>query len=161
MICLYDEPRFRINWKMLFAIAIITITLFFAYDFWRSEQLKNAESIGSCELSLCDCKCYLKGSTPEAVEGKACDLDCAQKFRVGGCELKEGACLELKTPPASISGEQATIANPASEKCLNEGFQLDLRENESGQFGICVFPDGSECEERAFYKGECKFEKQE
>ncbi|MBI5159403.1 DUF333 domain-containing protein [Candidatus Micrarchaeota archaeon] len=156
---MYDEPRFKINWKALVVLIAVAVSAFFIYDFWRSSQQKAVEEIGSCELSLCDCKCYLKGSTPEAVEGKACDLDCAQKFRVAGCELKNSACVELKARGKSF--EETAITNPASEKCIAQGFQLDLRENESSQFGVCVFPDGSECEEWAFYRGECKFEKQE
>jgi hypothetical protein len=33
---------------------------------------------------------------------------------------------------------------------------VDIRTDEAGgQFGICVFADGSECEEWAFFRGEC------
>ena len=47
------------------------------------------------------------------------------------------------------------MPNPASRFCREEGYQLELRTDASGTTGYCVFPDGSECEEWAFYRGEC------
>lgn len=48
------------------------------------------------------------------------------------------------------------IANPASVYCGQAGYTLEIREDEDGaQFGVCVFPDGTECEEWAFFQGEC------
>jgi len=49
------------------------------------------------------------------------------------------------------------LPNPASVYCEENGGKLEIREDESGgQIGICVFPDGSECEEWAFMRGECE-----
>jgi putative hemolysin len=53
------------------------------------------------------------------------------------------------------SGEQTSLANPASVYCKSSGYVLQIRTSGSGQYGICVFPDGNECEEWAFYRGEC------
>jgi hypothetical protein len=48
------------------------------------------------------------------------------------------------------------MANPASVYCEEQGGRLDIRTAEDGsQMGICVFEDGSECEEWAFYRKEC------
>ncbi len=48
------------------------------------------------------------------------------------------------------------IANPASANCVQKGYRLDLRTDANGnQTGVCVFPDGSECEEWALFRGEC------
>ncbi len=47
------------------------------------------------------------------------------------------------------------IGNPASENCVAKGGKIKIIETPSGQSGICVFPDGSECEEWAFYRGQC------
>jgi putative hemolysin len=47
------------------------------------------------------------------------------------------------------------MANPASVYCKEQGYELEIREAEGGQVGYCVFPDGTECEEWAFYRGEC------
>jgi putative hemolysin len=49
------------------------------------------------------------------------------------------------------------LANPASEYCEEQGGQLEISEDAEGdQTGSCVFPDGSSCEEWAFYRGECE-----
>jgi putative hemolysin len=52
---------------------------------------------------------------------------------------------------------QPGLANPASEYCLEQGGQVDIRAGaDGGEQGFCVFPDGSECEEWAFFRGECE-----
>jgi Tol biopolymer transport system component/putative hemolysin len=48
------------------------------------------------------------------------------------------------------------LANPASVYCEEQGYTLEIRTDENGEYGVCIFPDGSECEEWAFYRGECK-----
>lgn len=49
------------------------------------------------------------------------------------------------------------LANPASEYCVEQGGRLEFRADADGAgLGICVFPDGSECEERAFFRDECQ-----
>jgi hypothetical protein len=47
------------------------------------------------------------------------------------------------------------MANPASVYCEEQGYRLEMRTDENGTYGVCVFPDGSECEEWAFFRGEC------
>ena len=55
------------------------------------------------------------------------------------------------TAPAPTVG----IANPASVFCEERGYALEMREQAGGTAGFCLFPDGSSCEEWAFYRGEC------
>jgi putative hemolysin len=56
----------------------------------------------------------------------------------------------------SPSGSEMQIANPASVHCEENSEQVEIRTGEDGgQVGYCVFSDGSECEEWAFYRGEC------
>ncbi len=48
------------------------------------------------------------------------------------------------------------LANPASVFCTENGGTLTIRQDAAGnQTGFCGFPDGSECEEWAFQRGEC------
>ena len=50
----------------------------------------------------------------------------------------------------------ASMPNPASVYCVENGGQLELRQDSAGGVaGICVFPDGSECDEWAYFRGEC------
>jgi putative hemolysin len=63
--------------------------------------------------------------------------------------------VRTNTQEAGTSSE-AGIANPASIHCKEQSYTLEMRTDEDGgQFGVCIFPDGSECEEWAFYRGEC------
>jgi putative hemolysin len=51
--------------------------------------------------------------------------------------------------------DDAEIANPASVYCEEQGGTVRIVETDDGQVGICVFDDGRECEEWAYYRGEC------
>ena len=53
------------------------------------------------------------------------------------------------------SNESTQVANPAAVNCEENGGYLDIREGVNGEVGMCVFEDGSECEEWAFFRGEC------
>ncbi len=49
------------------------------------------------------------------------------------------------------------IANPASVYCEKNGGKLQFGQDaQNGTVGTCVFSDKSECEEWAYYRGECK-----
>jgi hypothetical protein len=49
------------------------------------------------------------------------------------------------------------LPNPASVACESRGGRLEIRaEASGGQIGICVFPDGSECEEWSLFRNECQ-----
>jgi hypothetical protein len=48
------------------------------------------------------------------------------------------------------------MPNPASVFCVENGNKLEIQTAEDGsQSGICVFPDGSVCDEWAYFRGEC------
>ncbi len=67
------------------------------------------------------------------------------------------ACVPLPTPIPVPAPPKAGLANPASVNCADKGGQLKIEKDaQGGEFGICVFPDGSQCEEWAFMRGECK-----
>jgi putative hemolysin len=57
----------------------------------------------------------------------------------------------------STSPGSAGIANPASVFCEEQGGSLELRTDEEseGQIGICILPSSIECEEWAYFRGEC------
>jgi putative hemolysin len=51
---------------------------------------------------------------------------------------------------------QAGMPNPASVYCTQNGNKLEIQTASDGsQNGICVFPDGSTCDEWAYFRGEC------
>jgi uncharacterized protein len=70
------------------------------------------------------------------------------------------ACAAPQTPaapdPAPTATPPAAMPNPASVHCTQAGNKLEIRTAADGsQYGICVFPDGSTCDEWAYYRGTC------
>jgi putative hemolysin len=69
------------------------------------------------------------------------------------------ACTALqvqKPEPTSTDMPQAAMPNPASVYCEQNGNKLEIQTASDGsQNGICVFPDGSTCDEWAYFRGEC------
>jgi putative hemolysin len=65
--------------------------------------------------------------------------------------------LKVQTPePTAADMPQVNMPNPASVYCEQNGNKLEIHTAADGsQYGTCVFPDGSTCEEWAYYRGEC------
>lgn len=58
--------------------------------------------------------------------------------------------------PGMPDQESVGLPNPASVYCTEQGGVLEMRTDaDGGQYGVCLFNDGSECEEWAFFRGEC------
>jgi putative hemolysin len=69
-----------------------------------------------------------------------------------GIGLLLASCQQPTDQPESPIG----LANPASVYCMAAGYQEENRTDaDGGQYGVCLFPDGSECESWAFFRGEC------
>jgi putative hemolysin len=70
------------------------------------------------------------------------------------------SCTLLQIQPASTvivtNTPQAAVPNPASVYCEQQGNRLEIRTaTDGGQYGVCIFADGSECDEWAYFRGEC------
>jgi putative hemolysin len=80
-------------------------------------------------------------------------------FIIGiGLALTLAACARKTPVPTAVPlvDADANMANPASVYCEEHGGILDIRTDASGgQSGICIFEDGSECDEWAYFRGEC------
>jgi putative hemolysin len=65
--------------------------------------------------------------------------------------------LQVQTPePTATDTPQVNMPNPASVHCEQNGNKLEIQTASDGsQSGVCVFPDGSTCDEWAYYRGEC------
>jgi len=58
--------------------------------------------------------------------------------------------------PAATDIPQVNMPNPASVYCEQNGNKLEIQTASDGsQNGVCVFPDGSTCDEWAYFRGEC------
>lgn len=68
-------------------------------------------------------------------------------------ECKPGD-MQVAPEPESPAFE---LPNPASAHCEEQGGALEMRQDSSGgTYGVCIFADGTECDEWAFYRGECQ-----
>jgi putative hemolysin len=69
------------------------------------------------------------------------------------------ACTGLKSrqpEPTSTVISPVNMPNPASVYCEDNGNTHEIRSAADGsQSGVCIFPDGSTCDEWAYYRGEC------
>ncbi len=74
-----------------------------------------------------------------------------------GCDGARLADVQAESIVTPEPDEPAGLANPASVYCEEQGGTLEIRTDaDGGQYGVCVFDDGRECEEWAFFRGECE-----
>ncbi len=61
------------------------------------------------------------------------------------------------TEPAAKKADQKPLklANPASVHCEQNGGKLKIMTGDGGQSGVCLFDDGTRCEEWRFFRKEC------
>ncbi len=69
------------------------------------------------------------------------------------------ACTAFQVQTFETTGTdipQVNMPNPASVYCEQNGNKLEIRMAADGsQSGVCVFPDGSTCDEWAYFRGKC------
>ena len=124
---------------------------------WKEDEQYRADGpTGTATAFRLEDKLCLSQISWEAAD----DADCAADQPISACELTPEqqlytATLNCARRPAS-SESPVGLPNPASEYCVDQGGELEIRDEADGQAGYCVFPDGSECEEWAFFGGECK-----
>ncbi len=74
---------------------------------------------------------------------------------LGTLFLLSSGCNTSKEKPSTPS---AALANPASVRCIDDGYQLikiDSETSITGQY-ICVNPDNNkQCDPWAYYRGQC------
>jgi len=67
---------------------------------------------------------------------------------------------KTNTQAKCIKTKSIGMANPASKYCVDKWFKnvlrrVDVGPSTMGVAGYCIFSDGSECEERAYFRWEC------
>lgn len=77
-------------------------------------------------------------------------IGCAVALALAACRPPAGAQPTGEATPA------AGLPNPASVFCEEQGHTLEIRTDADGnQYGVCVFAQGGECDEWAYFRGEC------
>lgn len=73
-------------------------------------------------------------------------------FILAGCISQTPA----NTNQQSTTGISAGLANPAAVYCEEQGGELENKTDQYGVYGVCVFPDGSKCDQWAYFRGACR-----
>lgn len=64
--------------------------------------------------------------------------------------------LIIVTSSCKDKSNEVKLANPASVFCGENGGKTSIRIENYGDVGFCLFNDGTECEEWAYFRGECR-----
>ena len=68
------------------------------------------------------------------------------------------AVIFFLTPLFHLSAMETGMRNPSAAYCVDLGYEYDVRETVEGEFGVCIFPDGSEAVGWKFFAGQEKRE---
>ena len=128
---------------------------------------------GTCPLLSQPAPDWCKDGTIQAGEKDACGCQgpptcvraCTQEAKVcpdGSAVGRTGPNCEFAPCPNSTAGSTGTggsgtgMANPASTFCIAQGGESKIVTADDGsQSGVCVLPYGIECDEWAYFRGEC------
>lgn len=69
--------------------------------------------------------------------------------------MPTGTCKDGEQANPPKTQEETALPNPASQNCLDKGGKLEIIKETAGEYGLCKFPDGSECEEWKLFRNEC------
>jgi hypothetical protein len=114
-----------------------------------------AGEYGVCKFyggSECDAWAFYRG---ECKPGDCTTWETCTLGADGGAAVDSGGGTTVDSGAANV-GCTGCMPNPASVNCTEKGGTLEIRTESAGQYGVCKFPGGSECEEWAFFRGECK-----
>ena len=79
---------------------------------------------------------------------------------LAACGSISGSSMPQATATTAVPTAQATgsteLPNPAAALCSQNGGQIELRTNNAGVYGVCIFADKSECDEWAYFRGTCQ-----
>jgi len=110
-------------------------------------------------LAICLAALLLFAVVPNALSLNAVQAqEAATELRLNYA-FASPVCLTTGCPICSVpagEGRVVGVPDPAAVYCTQLGYQYDIREDEEGnQYGVCIFPDGSECDAWDFFEGKC------
>jgi putative hemolysin len=100
-------------------------------------------------------KLELRTDAAGAVSGVCVFLDKSEceEWAYFRSECKPG---NSQVSPIPTPRSKSNLSNPASAYCEQQGNKLKIATADDGsQNGVCIFPNGSTCDEWAYFRGEC------
>ncbi len=102
-----------------------------------------------CTLSLCDCKCYIKGTSPEETTGRICGINCWDiYYNIKGCIFENGECKVIYKEKLTCD-EKCKSLNYKSGICRTwpvvpprENWGCKENEKDIGETSDCYIPYG-------------------
>ncbi len=94
-------------------------------------------TIPECVLSLCDCKCHLKGTTPEDIDGRLCGINCMGEFNISNCEYADGKCVEIYVTTTTVT-ETTTVETTTLTKTTTEVLTTPEEPEKQGIGGFAI-----------------------
>lgn len=78
-----------------------------------------------CHMSLCDCRCYPTGQTPEEKDGRMCGINCLGAYNATGCTVVNNVCTTVYgggTPAATPTPtpEPQATPTPSASQCVSD-----------------------------------------
>jgi hypothetical protein len=78
-----------------------------------------------CVLSSYDCKCYMKGTSPEETNGARGVLNCSRENGASGCAFSRGECRNMFTENSTLPvAERAVMASREFRELYGKGLSL-------------------------------------
>lgn len=120
------------------------------------ENLKILSNKQKCCTGLTFCATSATGTSNTGTCQKTCvdkNTNSATPSSVSG-----GGTIPSPSSTTNSGGASSStgIANPASTYCKAQGYTTQIIKNSDGsEYGVCVFSDGTACDEWKFYRGEC------
>jgi putative hemolysin len=157
------DSNLNLAYRKIYVKNCIAVHLLLHYFYIIIYQMKKSYLMIGAILFLC-CICTIGTVAGYFIYSNNLKAECARLSSISifpyTYSLKYGiipTCESGEIPVAEpTSGGKAGIPNPASVFCEDHGGRSEIRTVSSGsQTGYCIFPDGSECEEWAFFNGEC------
>jgi putative hemolysin len=99
--------------------------------------------------ALLFCGCASQPAPLQPVAPSACTEDL--RACPDGSHVARNPMNNCEFHPCPKENAITGMPNPAAKFCEGSGYEYSLR----GSEGYCIFPDKTECEEWAFYRGEC------
>jgi putative hemolysin len=110
---------------------------------------------GSQAISTGGNACEAKGGTCQAPNPGGCSNGGTVDYSAScGIDVDGICCLPNACQPLPSFDGDAGMADPAAAYCTGLGYRWAAVDMD-GTAGVCILPDGTQCEEWSFYLGKC------